>query len=163
MRIKKITCYQFNELSDEAKENAINNCRDWNVNYDWWNNVYYNDAEENSGLKITAFNIDRGSYVDADFIISAENTIEKILKNHGKNCETYKTALEYKKQFDALDTESENYDDKYCEIRDEFLKALQEDYRIILQNEYEYLSSDEAIIEMIESNSYEFDEEGNVI
>ena len=34
---------------------------------------------------------------------------------------------------------------------------------ILLQDEYEYLTSDEAVKEMIEANEYEFDEGGKLV
>ena len=49
------------------------------------------------------------------------------------------------------------------DLNKEFLRSLCEDYRIILQKEYEYLTSEEAIIETIEVNEYEFTEEGELI
>jgi len=48
------------------------------------------------------------------------------------------------------------------DIDAEFLRSLCEDYRIMLQNEYEYLTSEEAIIETIIANEYEFTEEGEL-
>ncbi len=45
---------------------------------------------------------------------------------------------------------------------DEFLKELLEDYRIILQKEYEYQTSEEAIIGTIEANEYEFTQDGKM-
>jgi hypothetical protein len=44
-----------------------------------------------------------------------------------------------------------------------FLRSLLEDYRIMLQKEYEYLTSEETIIETIEANEYEFTEKGEMI
>ncbi len=42
-----------------------------------------------------------------------------------------------------------------------FLNSLIEDYSIILQKESEYLMSNEAIIETIEANEYEFKANGD--
>ena len=44
----------------------------------------------------------------------------------------------------------------------EFLKSILEDYSIILQKEYEYLTSREAVEETIEANDYHFTENGNL-
>ena len=41
MRTISHKVYHFSELSDEAKEKAIEANRDINTNYDWWDNVYY--------------------------------------------------------------------------------------------------------------------------
>lgn len=45
----------------------------------------------------------------------------------------------------------------------EFLNDILEDYRVMLQKEYEWRGSREQIIESIEANEYEFDENGNQI
>lgn len=45
MRTKEIKLYTFDELSEEAKEKAINTHRDWNVDYYWWDFVY-DDAKD---------------------------------------------------------------------------------------------------------------------
>lgn len=186
------TVYTFDELSEKAKEKAITKCYDTNVDYEWWENVY--EDAENIGLKISEFDIGRGSYVKGDFLLLAYDVAQAIIKEHGAECETFKTALNYietrrehiqkeklehaqlfaddlcrvdKDQFtwngliygeNYLDDENINTD----EIDDEFLQSLCEDYRIMLQREYEFLTSEEAIIETIQANEYEFDEEGNI-
>ena len=61
MRYEKIKVYEFNELSEEAKEKAIEKLWNINVDYEWWDCVY--DDAENIGLKIKEFDLDRGSYV----------------------------------------------------------------------------------------------------
>jgi hypothetical protein len=44
----------------------------------------------------------------------------------------------------------------------EFLRSILEDYRILLQKDYDYQTSDEAIIETIQANEYEFTENGEL-
>ncbi len=44
----------------------------------------------------------------------------------------------------------------------EFLKSLLSDYLTMLQTDYNYLTSKEQIIETIESNDYDFTEEGKI-
>jgi len=161
--------YTFEELSDKAKERALDWYREGALDYEWWDGVYM-DAE-NVGLKITAFDLGRGSYVEAKFLDSAEETAHKIEKEHGETCETYKTAKAYFKERDELiDTwpkdesgELENeyeLDGKLDEIDEEFLKALQEDYRIMLEKEMEWLLSEEQCTDAIIANEYEFTEDG---
>ena len=170
MRTEIITrnLYKFKELSDDAKDKAIEKLWDINVDYDWWQWTY-DDAEE-IGLKLTRFDLDR-SYCKGEFINTAENVAQKIIENHGDTCETYKDAQNYLKELEAAIAKNleENADCDYPEdyldieeINDDFLNALLEDYRIILQKEYDYLTSREAIIETIEANEYEFDEDGNL-
>lgn len=162
-RIKEVTLYNYDELSDEAKEKARDWYRESSSNDDWWGSTY-EDAER-IGLKITAFDIDRGSYVQAKFIKGAYECAKLILAKHGKECETYKTAQSYIQAVDKvydLEKQDEDYnsDDDIYEIDKEFLKTIQKEYRIILQKEYEYINSDEYVEENIQANEYEFTEEG---
>jgi hypothetical protein len=164
MKNIRIKVYKFNELSQDAQDKAIEKLNSINVDFDWW--VYiYEDAKE-IGLKITSFDLDRNRHAKGEFILSAAEVSQNIINNHGENCETYKTAsnfLEYWQPiFNAYtDEENEKYESREAEeemqeIEEEFLYSLLEDYSIMLQNGYEYLQSDEAIIETIEANDYHF-------
>jgi hypothetical protein len=174
MKTIEINLYQFSELSDEAKRNAIENLSDINIDSEWWDGVY--DDAENVGLKITGFDIDRGSYVKAYFIESAESCAEKILSEHGEMCETFKTAkvflddrttlvAKYSDGTNLNEVAEDNEYDFYSECDDlekDFLKSICEDYRIMLSKNYDYLTSKAAIIETIEANEYDFTENGKL-
>lgn len=171
MKTVTINLYSFDELNEQAQQKAIINLSDINVNHEWWDGVYY-DAE-NVGLKITGFDLDRSRHATGDFIDDALFTAHKILNEHGKECDTYTTAETFLKERDEIiDTaeRDENGDlaDEYeldrqlDEIEEQFLSDLLEDYSIILQNEYEYLTSEETIEETIISNGYYFTEDGNL-
>lgn len=46
MRTQTTTIYKFDELSDEAKQTAINNNRSWSVqDFEWWDSSYESFAE----------------------------------------------------------------------------------------------------------------------
>lgn len=138
---------------------------DINVNYDWWQFTYEDAA--NVGLKITGFDLDRRRFANGEFTLAANEVAANILKDHGNECETYKTAENFMEQwqpvFNEYITDPENIyeiEDKLQDIEDEFLKELLGDYSIILQNEYEYLQSDESISETLIANEYEFTADG---
>lgn len=166
------TLYTFDELSDEAKEKALEAYRDINVSFDWWEFIY--DNAEIIGLKIDGFDLNRRRHATGKFIESAFDCASKIIKEHGEACETYKTAKVFlsdwaelvSKYSDGINTEEVHEDNEWefdkesDELETEFLKFILEDYSIMLQNEYEYLYSDEAVQETIEANEYEFTEEG---
>lgn len=168
MRTKTITLYSFDELSEEGKKKAIENLYDLNIMHDWWESTY-EDAER-IGLKISSFDIDRGNYCQGEFIKEAEKVASLILENHGEECETYKTAKtfidEYKPKKEKFESENEGFyfehENEGADLQSEFLKSLLEDYRIILQKEYEYLTSEEQIIESIKANEYTFTENGKL-
>jgi hypothetical protein len=162
MRIKvtKTTVYPFDELSEDAKEKAVQGLYDINLFSDWWENTF--EDAKNVGITITEFDIDRGSYCLGSFDIDAVETAKKIHKEHGKDCETFKTAAEFLAEYHTYLAE----DNEDCEdadyIRQEFRLSILEDYRIMLQKGYEYLASEEQIIESIKANDYEFTKDGKL-
>jgi len=173
MRIKETKVYPFDELSDEAKEKAVEGLCDINVDYEWWEGIY--DDAETAKLRLTEFDIGRGNYCRGDFIEYAKDTVDAIIENHGENCETRQTAEEFivdsaklsiKYPFSPdADGEDINETDRTREQGDvnaEFLRSILEDYRIILQKEYEHLGSEAAIIETIKTNEYEFTVDGKL-
>ena len=170
MRKIEINIFKFNELNEEAKQNAISNLYNNNIDYNWWEFIY--EDAKNIGLKITSFNLDRNRHAKGKFILNAPEVAQNILSNHGKECETYKTAESFLEVWQPIfnaymDEESEKYEsseseDEMQELEDDFLNSLLDDYSIILQNACDYLQSDESIIDTIEANDYEFTEDGEM-
>lgn len=172
MRTIRIKAYKFDELSAKAKEKAIEWAYYLNVDYDWWT-FTYEDADR-IGLKINEFDIDRQNYCKAEFISGPEECAYLIEKEHGENCGTYNAAKDYLAARDvvidgAARDENGDFEDEY-EVNEnldkldrEFLKILQAEYLSSLRSEYEYLTSEESIIEIIRSNEYEFTAEGKRI
>ncbi len=166
--------YKFSELSEDAQQKAIDNLYDINVDSEWWLFTY--DDAKDIGVKISEFDIGRASYAKGEFLSYAQDTMNQILANHGEVCATYKTALQFQKDYSELvekysdgvnkdkvaeDNEYE-FDQEADELESDFLKEILEDYRAMLQREYEYLTSEEAIKETIEANDYEFTEDGKL-
>lgn len=174
MRTITHTIYRFDELSDEGKEAAIDNLRDINVDYDWWEFVYEDAA--NIGLRITSFDLDRNRHAEGEFMVlgGGEQVAGLILSEHGKSDKgTYATATDYLYDLKKLQEKYPNHEDEehddYHEffeeaglLEEQFLKLLLEDYSIMLQEEYEYKLSDEAVIETIKANEYEFYKNGKL-
>lgn len=160
MRIKETKVYPFGELSDDAKEKVVQSLWDINLFYEWWETTFEDAAQV--GLKLTEFELDRGSYCRGAFDVDAVETAKKIFKEHGKDCETFKTAAAFLAEFHPYIVESNEDCEDADSIRQEFRLNILEDYRIILQKEYEYLSSEDAIIETIKANEYEFTKNGEL-
>lgn len=171
MRTIRTKVYKFNELTPEGQQNAIEKLYDINVDHNWWEFTYEDAA--NIGLKITEFDLDRNRSAKGEFTIAANEVAANIFRDHGQDCETYKTAKSYMEVwqpvFDAyMDENSEKYESRESEnelqdIEDDFLKSLLEDYSILLQKECDYRTSKEAIIETINANEYEFLANGKLI
>jgi len=154
--IKKTEVYPFAELTDDAKQTALEQLADINVDYEWWECIYEDAA--NVGIKIIEFDLGRGSYCKGDFTLDAEEIATKIKMDHGANCKTCKTACAF--LGDILNIEEDTIE--YEEIKAEFRRSILEDYRIMLEKHYEYLCGEEAIIETIEANEYEFTADGKL-
>ena len=136
---------------------------DINVDYGW-REYTYADAE-NIGLKITGFDIERGSYVNGELYYSVKKCCELIMENHGAECETRILAAGVAKDLAKLleqDLDESEYNDLCEEIEADFLRDLCDCYLTILRDEYEYQTSDEAIIEAIHANEYTFLENGTM-
>ena len=170
MRTIRIKLYKFNELSETAKQKAIDEWR--NNNYDdsslAWEQIK-DDAKE-IGLKIISLDDNRPN--KGEFMLAANEVAQNILNTHGKDCETYKTASSFMEEWQPVfgnymdesnkDYESQESEEKLMELEDEFLKSLLEDYRIMYNTDIEYQNSDEYITETIEVNNYEFTEDGKL-
>jgi hypothetical protein len=158
MRTIRTKVYLFNELNENAKENATNSNIEINVDFGWWQ-FTYEDAE-NIGLKIASFDLDRNRHAKGDFVLDSTQVAENILNEHGEICDTYLIASKYIQDYLKIDEDEEN-DEEREDLETEFLNELLEAYSVMLQNECEYLQSDKAISEALISNEYEFTKEGN--
>jgi len=171
MRTIETKVYTFDELSEQAKQKAIESFYDINVDYEWWEFIYEDAA--NIGLKIDSFGLDRNLHASGGLTLSALEVAQNTISEHGETCETHKLAQDFLHEHapifsDYMNEESENYESKELEddlmhLEDEFTKDLLNEYASMLQKEFEYLTSEEAIIETIEANGYEFTEDGQQI
>lgn len=164
--IIKTEVMTFDLLSEDAKSNA----RQWYLSHSYddqqmqWE--YIKDDAEIIGLCIES--LDRHRANKGEFITSAPECAEKIMLEHGENCETYKTAQAYLKDIVPAPVDSEGNLVEYApewegerEAQDnEFLQSLLEDYRIMLNKSYEYIQSDKYVDEAILANEYTFTADG---
>lgn len=171
MREIKVKLYKYDELSERSKEKACDWYYQFALDYEWWDSVY--DDATNIGLKITEFDLGRAQMCRGQFTGDALECAEKIKKNHGDKCDTYKTAVAFLEERDKIVEQAERdkngdfvneyeLDQKLDKCEEEFLHALLEDYRVMLQNEIDHLTSREAIEESIIANGYEFTEGGKI-
>ena len=172
MRQESINIYEFDELSDDAKQTVLENLADINVDHEWYDFIY--DDAEMIGLEITGFSIQ--SHCNINPVLDHLDISYAILKNHGKKCETHKVAQKFlndrdklvEKYSDGISTnkvaEDNEYDfDQECDkLENDFILSLSEDFRIMLRESYEYLTSEQAILETIDANEYEFTLDGNI-
>lgn len=174
MRTVRTKVYKFSELSESAKQKAIEKFWDINVDYSWHelsvegheeilsDKGYVNPkvmfsgfASQGDGACFTCDKIDfniflEGKYKDLD--ISANIT------HNWRHYFATSTTV----NLDAGDDISQElYDEIENTIKGERENLGNEIYRK-LEKEHDYLTSEEAIIETIEANEYEFTKDGKL-
>ena len=182
MREMTTMVYSFNELSDDAKERALNEFRYIDVDGGWWEDSY--DTIRAAG-KLLGLDIDR-IYFDTDLYCTfdasyeyARGAVKAVKAEFPQNTDLHKIASELqalqKRHFYSLSCAvtkgrttnryscfrfGEDYECKDLgDIIDDFAHWAQ----ILLRDEYKYLTSDEAVKETIEANEYEFTEGGKLV
>lgn len=158
MQQKKINLYKIEELSKEAKERAINHFHAINVDWEWWDFIYY-DAEENLNIKVAAFDVERMT-IDHDYIGYAEDSIKTIMRNTGKDTEIYNIAKKYDDIFKSLESKKETIENEIEQKEAELLQEIGEEILCRLRNLYDYNTSPEGIEETISINDYLFTVDG---
>lgn len=182
-----VTLYQLSELDDRAREKAIEAFRDTNVDYDgWWESVYEWKTEELEEAGIISPRIyfegfyHQGSHarfigsVDLAAWMKSQKLAKKYRTLYNAATEGHIRAEIASAYRDSARAEVEvwsypNWDKQ--EKLDEQANAVQElleewrrdkshDIYKALRDEYEYLTSDEAVAESIEANEHKFTEEG---
>lgn len=171
MRVIEIKAYTFEELSKAAQRKALNQFSDYNTEENWWNWTY-EDAKE-IGIQINGF--DLNSYRSIEFTSTRHNSwvdVARLIVNNWPDVQenilvdAAKKLLEWNTvelvKCALLEDPTEGYHESDdTEETGDFQTAIQKYFFERLTAEFEYLSSDEAIQEIIESNGYEFDEQGN--
>ena len=171
MKTKIIQIYDFNELSESAKETALNEVRQGNYGYDWFE--FIRDDAKDAGVLIESFDLDRNRHAKGYFIDGAEFCANFIIDNHGEICETYKTATAYladrneviaSAQFDQDGGIESEYplDDLLGDRDADFLQSILEDYSMSLQRESEYIDRKENLLEVIACNEDTFNVNGKI-
>jgi len=173
MRVKvtRTELFPHDELSEKAQRAAIEGLYAVNVDdHDWWDGTY--EDAKSIGCDIGGFDINRGG--DISFMCDDhEATAHAITKDHGDSCDTHKLAAEFLGERDSIigsadkDEDGEFVDEYQLDARldeagEEFARALGEEYLSILRRDYEYLTGEEAILETIKANEYEFTVDGKL-
>ena len=183
MRKMTVTVYSFAELSEEAQERALNDLRYINVEYDWWTDgAYYTirTAGKLLGLDIDGIYFDTDLYCifNADYEY-ARGAAKAVKAEFPQNTDLHKIASELqalqKRHFYSLScaiTKGRSMnryecfrfcEDYECEELGDIIDDFAHWARVLLRDEYEYLTSDDAVKETIEANGYEFTEGGKLV
>ncbi len=198
MRTIETKVYKFNELSEQAKQTAIEKLSNINTDYDWYESTIEDLTEDlnklgfegveigfsgfwsqGDGASFTADSIDIKKYInlinpnkyrrlirlmDAQ-MIDISGCVKRDRNMHYMHENTTSVHFDVN-MYGRLGTSAGNVESLIYELENEINEDLaprNKDIYRILEKEYEYLASKEAIIETIEANEYEFTEDGKLI
>ena len=186
---KQINLYSFNELSDEIKQNVINN---WRVNDEY----YYGNENEDSlnafcelfNIKVKDYDYGYRKYINVSFNLDNDvlnlrglKLYKHLINNYYRDL--FKPKYYYKnikRRFSKIQVQNVCIMTGYCmdnsilePIYDFLKKPYNTDFESLLndclnnwliacENDYEYWNSAECIINEIESNDYQFLDNGNI-
>lgn len=192
MKKHEVTTYAFSELSEESKKEAVENLYDINVNCDWFECITENFKDENKYFEVTKVYFSgfssQGDGAMFEYSDIKNELLHKIINNlkttnrekwilkqaniygNGKHTGRYyhENSCSHTIDYDCF-----VYGTRLYEVADKWFSeiesAIVEEYRNVaqdlyrtLEKEYEYLTSEEVIIETIEINEYEFLENGKL-
>lgn len=149
MKTIEVKLFEFSELSERAKENAINQVRESRWEYDWSGEVL---------LGLENFLNEIGAYI-TDYSIDWQYPSRSYVKVDSSN-------VNFDFEFESDDYSLTGYFTDYPLVKtwnktkdiDDSIYA----WLIDCSKDYEYQISDEGIAEFIECNEYEFTEQGNI-
>ena len=209
MKTLQIKLYEFAELDDKGKKKALSELCDINVDYDWYESIFYDFQAivRTLGITLTTNNIHfSGFYSQGDGsafkasvnlpellagvknenwktyaplleldlpVYEADKHLIKLIKNEGidispqiiQPTRSYYVRAEMNFQFpynnhrfDRIEAELGKLEEWLQAVADKLNRYLYKS----LQDDYEYQTSDKAIIEAIEANEYHFTADGKL-
>lgn len=182
MREMSVKVYSFAELSEKAQERALNELRPVNVEYAWYEDSYdtIRTAGKLLGLEISDIHFDTDFYCifDASYgyvrgaskAVKAEFPYAPDLHEVARKLQALQRRHFYSLSCAVTEGRTTNRyrcfrfgEDYECDDLGDILDDFAYWAWVLLWGEYEYLTSDEAVREMIEASEYEFTEEGKLV
>ena len=164
MKTIEIKVYKFKELDKQTRKKVIENYRTINVeDIDWYDYISYDFNR--LGLEIQAFDLGRRNHIDVSILNTLEETSKLILQEFGDSVGVKQTAKNYLDEYEKILSNFKEDEDieREVEILDEiYLKEYQEEIISYINNSYAWETSDEAVIDTIEANDYDFTTEGKI-
>lgn len=185
MKTIEIKAYQYDELSDKAKEQVLNDYIRIGYYNDYWWDLGCEDAN-NFCLEIKEADVYR-KYIEIEFKFDAEQTAQAIVEGAGgellelakdwqkevnKLWESFSDYDKYQEwlaqrnytlddmEFEDWVMEESGYSDDKESTDSDFLYQLGEYYLWYMKSQYDYYYSEEHIADLCECNDWYFDING---
>ena len=211
MRTQTTTIYKFDDLSDEAKQTAIDSNRSWSVqDFEWWDSSFesFAEAADLFGLDIRqtrkslmggghrydptiffsgfsnqgdgacfegCYAYKKGALKATKQVFPTDSELLRIVRDiqalQQRNFYQLTATAKHRGHYNhsgCMDVTVDRADGKAVSGDDEeSLKQLMRDFAdwmyFGLEKEYNYLTSDEAVVESLRANEVEFTEDGQTI
>jgi len=163
MKTIEIKVYKFDELDKQTREKVIENYRFINVEDTFWYDWIKEDFIR-LGLEIQEFDLGRRNYIKI-YIDNLEETSKSILQEFGDSVAIKQTAKNYIDEYNKIQANFKEDEDieRELEILDEeYEKEYSEDILSYIRLNYDWETTDEAIIETLRANDYDFTTEGKI-
>jgi hypothetical protein len=162
MKTIEIKLYKYEELDKQTREKVIENYRYINVEDAFWYD-WIKDDFNRLGLEIQAFDLNRNTATIeiGDFQIASI----KIIEEFGDSVAIKQTAKNYLDEHNKIESNFEDDEDCFIELEkldEEYEKEYSEDILSYLRSNYKWEISDEAVINTIEANDYDFTTNGKI-
>ena len=163
MKTIEIKVYKFEELDKQTKEKVIDNYRNINVeDFQWYD--WIKDDFNRLGLEIQEFDLGRRNYAKI-YIENFEDTSNYIIEEFGDSVLIKQTAKNYLKELKEIVSnfkEDEDIDREFETLDKKYQHEFEADILSYLRANYEWEITDEAVINTIEANDYDFTIQGKI-
>lgn len=174
--VREYVVYQYDELSDEAKEKVLERLCEINTWHDWWDCLYMDFFEELKAIGVICdtfyWDIDRDNYIfmekpsieDTEAFVGAidvemSGREREYLLEYGLVIETVHQG--YGVSHNRVNKNGSLTPDRIVLEYHSFLHSKLEDFLNRLREEYYWLMEREQIEDTIRANGYQFLEDGS--
>ena len=159
MKTIEVTLYKFDELSDKAKEFAIQDNIDILTDFgSYWYQLPMEDFKY-VGIDVQSFDLTRRE-VEVDFYDDLDVVCNKIIKTLGNDiaemCANYLRSVDAQLALDETDQEMLE------DMEMVFIYDLKCEILNWIQREYDYLTDPNTIADYLLTNEYDFDINGKI-
>jgi hypothetical protein len=177
METRQYKVYKFNELTEDQKQKVVDRYADINVDHEWYDDDGFQEDASEYGIKIDmnqiSFDLDRGSYAAFDTFNHSRKVnwrcpiviedVKKFVKKAGikYNGDNY-ISIGHNHYAGGLIKNTIETDYEEEDVLQETLNEMLDKILSSLKKSYDYLTSEEAIIETLQANDYYFTEDGKI-
>lgn len=185
--------YSVKELAEEVRQRVLDKHRDINTEHEWWAWLHegFKDELKELGVEVDTFywsiDGDRHFFMSKPHIFDLRLFLTKLgLDKHEllmkfDNCSIYHISLtgergresncaeldmEYSEEVECSEEKMEEMNELQNEVEEQvnnWIEDISNNFLREIEKQYEYACSNEAIIDTLEANEYQFDKYGNEI